>query len=68
MDAKMFIILYKSMVRPHLEYANCIWNPILHKDSSRTESVQRRATKLVQNCKELSYPESEVFETPDADL
>ena len=52
MDAKMFITLYKSMVRSHLEYADCIWNPILH-NSSHTESVQRRATKLVQNCKDL---------------
>ena len=24
MDAEMFTTLYKSLIRPHLEYANCI--------------------------------------------
>ena len=29
----MFIILYKSIVRPLLEYATCIWSPYLKKTS-----------------------------------
>ena len=28
MDKDMFIKLYKSIVRPHLEYANVIWHPL----------------------------------------
>ena len=27
MDESSFILLYKSMVRPHLEYANSVWCP-----------------------------------------
>ena len=32
MDENMLKILYKSLIRPHVEYANCIWNPVLKKD------------------------------------
>ena len=28
LDKELFIHLYKSIVRPHLEYANVIWHPI----------------------------------------
>ena len=27
MDCKTFILLYKALVRPHLEYANSVWSP-----------------------------------------
>ena len=57
MDESMFITLYKTMIRPHVEYANCIWHPVLKKDSDLIEKVQRRATKLVPNLKDLSYRE-----------
>ena len=55
MDADMFNVLYKTLIRLHLEYANCIWNPILHKDVKLIESVQRRATKIVPEMKDLPY-------------
>ncbi|XP_072018255.1 uncharacterized protein [Amphiura filiformis] len=53
----MLKILYKSLVRPHLEYANCIWSPVLHRDNVRIERVQRRATKIVADLKEMAYEE-----------
>ncbi len=49
--------LYKSLVRPHLEYGNTIWSPKLKRVIKSLESVQRRATKMVPSLANLSYPE-----------
>ena len=54
-DANTIATLYKSMVRPHLEYGNIIWGPFYKMDMSRVESVQRLATKLVITLKNKSY-------------
>ena len=51
----IFLQLYKALVRPHLEYANCIWFPYKKKDITLIENVQRRATKLIPSLKNLSY-------------
>ena len=57
LDEKMMISLYKSQVRPILEYGVTIWHPTLKKDIKSTEAVQRRLTKLVPHLKDLSYPD-----------
>ena len=45
-------MLYKSLVRPILEYASPVWCPYLAKDIHALESVQRRASRLALNqCK-----------------
>ena len=49
--------LYKSMIRPILEYANLIWHPLLKRQSVLIEAVQRRATKLIKSMFNLSYKE-----------
>jgi len=46
-NSRTFPILYKALVRPHLEYANVVWRPSFIGDSQKVERVQRRATKCV---------------------
>ena len=41
-----FSLLYKSLVRPILEYAAPVWCPFLGKDIVLLEKVQRRAWRL----------------------
>ena len=57
LDKETFGLLYKALVRPHLEYANVIWFPGLKRQSVAIEKVQRRATKLLSECKSMSYKE-----------
>ena len=57
MDNKMLTTLYKTLVRPHVEYANCVWHPFLQNDIRTIEKVQRRATKLTSDVKDLEYPD-----------
>ena len=54
-DSDVFQALYKSIVRPHLEYAAVIWSPKFKKDKDALEQVQRRATRLVKGLSHLSY-------------
>ena len=56
-DKDIFIPLYKSLIRPILEYGSPVWNPYLIKDIVNLEKIQRRATKIVPECKDLSYTE-----------
>ena len=49
--------LFKSIIRPILEYGNVVWSPILRKHIDLIESIQRHFTKRVVGMKDLNYYE-----------
>ena len=49
------LLLYKSMVRPHLEYAVPAWCPNKISDIILLEGVQRRFTKSIPELNKLQY-------------
>jgi len=55
LDKEGFVTLYKTMVRPHIEYASSVWSPYLVKHKRSIENVQRRATKMVSELRDLPY-------------
>ena len=54
-DEHTFILLYKAMVRPHIEFANSVWCPYKLGDIKEIEKVQKRATKLIIKLKNKLY-------------
>ena len=55
LDPDTFIVLYTSIIRPRLEYGNCIWSPLFKRQSVAIENVQRRATRLLPSLSDLPY-------------
>ena len=49
--------LYNTYVRPHLEYAVQSWNPYAAKDVKTLEQVYKRATKVPNLLRQLTYEE-----------
>ena len=45
-DSTTLLQLYKSFVRPHLEYCSVVWNPYLAGDIDALERVQRFALRV----------------------
>ena len=52
-----FAQLFKSLVRPILEYGNSAWQPCSKTLCKEIENVQRRSTKLLASLRGLTYPE-----------
>jgi hypothetical protein len=57
LDKKDFILIYKTYIRPHLEYCVQAWSPHLIKDIEVLERVQRAATNLVPELRRFEYKE-----------
>ena len=56
-DPNTFVKMYKTMVRPHVEYCNSVWSPLYKRQKLKIERVQRRATKMIHKIKDLPYLE-----------
>ena len=57
LDCQCFNLLYKSLVRTHLEYGITTWFPYKLKDIETIEKIQKRATKQVKQIRHSSYSE-----------
>ena len=55
LNKKTFLLLYKSLIGPHLEYANVIWYPKYKFQSISVERVQRCATNLLMETRHMTY-------------
>ena len=51
----VMVQLYKSLVRPHLEYCSPVWNPHYSKDKAMVERVQHRFTRLFPELRVMTY-------------
>ena len=51
----VLINLYKSLVRPHLDYCSMVWSPHYNKDKLLLERVQHRFTRLFTHLRRLPY-------------
>lgn len=49
------VLVWKTYLRPLLEYATVVWNPISLRTSLDIERVQRRFTRLVPSVQSLRY-------------
>ena len=56
-DRVVWVRLYKTYVRPHLEYAVQAWSPWTQADSKVLEDVQRRAVRMTSGLVGRTYEE-----------
>jgi len=54
-STEVMLRLYKSMVRPHVEYCTAAWSPHYIKDKQLIEKIQRRFLKMIPGFKDLRY-------------
>ena len=56
-----FVLVYKNLVRSHLDYCNCVWNPYRKTDTESSETskkIQKKATKILPKLSHMKYPDS----------
>ena len=55
LDRETLPLLFKTLVRPLLEYGNAVWGPFNRQDQYLVERVQRRATRMIPALRHLAY-------------
>ena len=69
LTGNIVVILYKSLVRRHLEYCNQIWFPRYERQKTQIENIQHRATRLIPTLRNLSYEERlEILKLPTLEV
>ena len=56
-EKSLIVPLYKAIFRPHLKYCIQAYNPYIRKYIDMLEKIQRRATKLIPELRDLRYEE-----------
>jgi len=54
---KQFKILYKTMIRPKLDYCSSIYSSSSNEDIEQLERVQKKMTKLIRGYRDKNYHE-----------
>ena len=49
------LIMYKTLVRPMLDYCIPVWKPHYKKYITQLEKILKKFTKMVIGCKKLTY-------------
>lgn len=55
MGPDIFVGLYKSLVRPHVEYSSPVWSPATVEEIRLIEGVQRRGTAQIKSLEGKTY-------------
>ena len=55
LTTESFTLLYKNMVRSQLDYCSSVWSPYRKGDIEALEKVQKKATKILPQFKNLKY-------------
>ena len=55
LDKKSWTTIYKTLIRPHLEYGNAVWCPVTIGLKEMIERTQRKFTKIIPGLKNLDY-------------
>jgi len=56
-ERRIMVRLYKSLVRPHLQYCVSAWSPHYLKDKELLERVQHRFTRMFKDLRQRNYDE-----------
>ena len=54
-NAETIIPLYKTFVRPFLEYNSVIWSPYTKSDEEKIEKIQKKMAKMIRVLRPFSY-------------